>query len=103
MDPRIKETAKILVEYSNKIKKGDLVIINGGIEAQNLIKEVYKLCVQRGAYPRLNIGLPGLNKIYFDNASQEQLEHFPTLSMHEAKKADVFISQKTLGYFLLPH
>ena len=92
MDPRIKETAKILVEYSNKIKKGDFVIIKGGVEAQNLIKEVYKLCVQQGAYPRLNIGLPGLGKIYFDNASQEQLEHFPTLSMHEAKKADVFIS-----------
>jgi aminopeptidase len=91
-DPRIKEVAKILVNYSNEIKKDDKVVIDASIEAAPLVKEIYKLCIQKGAYPRVNIGIPGLTKIYYDNASQEQLDHFPELAMQEAKYSDVFIS-----------
>ena len=79
-DSRIKETAKILVEYCNDVKKGDKVVIDSAIDAAPLIKEIYTLCVQKGAYPRVNVGIPGLNKIFFDNASEEQLNHFPELS-----------------------
>jgi len=91
-DPRIKEVAKILVEYSNEVKKNDKVIIDAGVDAAPLVREVYKLCLQKGAYPRVDIGISGLSKIYFDNASQEQLEHFPEFAMQEVKYGDVFIS-----------
>lgn len=91
-DPRIKETARILVEYSNEIKKGDKVIIEASTEAAPLVKEIYKLCIQKGAYPRINLGIPGLAKIYYDYASQEQLNHFPELSMHEIKHSDALFS-----------
>lgn len=91
-DPRIIETAKILVEYCNNVKKGDKVIIDSSVTASPLVREVYKLCIQKGAYPRVNIGLSGLTKIYYDYASKEQLEHFPELTMQEAKYADSFIS-----------
>ena len=90
-DPRIKEVAKILVEYSTKVKKDDKVIIDGGIEAQELIKEIYKLCIQKGAYPRAEVGIPGLANIYYKNASEEQLNHFPELAKKEAEYFDVFI------------
>ncbi|MAG52739.1 MAG: aminopeptidase [Nanoarchaeota archaeon] len=91
-DPRIIEVAKILVEYSNEIKKDDKVMIDGGIEAQELIKKIYKLCIQKGAYPRVNIGISGLAKIYYDNVSEEQLKHFPEFALQEVKHFDVFIS-----------
>lgn len=91
-DHRIIETAKILVEYCNNVKRGDKVIIDSSSTATPLIKEIYKLCIQKGAFPRVNIGLPGLTKVYYDYASQEQLEHFPELAMQEAKYGDIFIS-----------
>jgi len=43
VDPRIKEVAKILVEYSTKIKKGDKVILDAGIDASPLVREIYRL------------------------------------------------------------
>ncbi len=91
-DPRIKEVARILVEYSNEIKKGDKVGIDAPIEAIPLVKEIYKLCLQKGAYPKTSLGIPGLTKIYYDNVSQEQLEHFPDLKMYETKYTDAFFS-----------
>ena len=92
MDTRIIETAKILVEYCNKIKGGDKVVIDAGVEAAPLVREVYKLCIQKGAYPKVNIGIPGLSEIYYKHASEEQLKHFPELAMKEAEYFDVFIS-----------
>jgi len=91
-DPRIKEVARILVDYSNEVKKEDKVIIEASQEAAPLVKEIYKLCVQKGAYPRANIGIPGLVKIYYDHASQEQLEYPPEFALQEAKYFDVFFS-----------
>ena len=41
IDPRVKKLAKILVDYSVYIKKGDNVIISSSPEASPLIKEVY--------------------------------------------------------------
>tara|TARA_Y100000034_G_C6885533_1_gene406563 strand:- start:860 stop:1948 length:1089 start_codon:yes stop_codon:yes gene_type:complete len=92
VDERIKKVAKILVEYSNEVKKGDKVVIDSSVDATPLIKEIYRLCIQKGAYPRVNIGIPGLAKIYYDNASKEQLNHFPELAKLEAEHFDVFIS-----------
>src|SRR3989344_2111570 len=91
-DSRIKETARILVDYSNEVKKGDKVIIDASYEAAPLVREIYKLCIQKGAYPKVNIGIPGLTKIYYDHASKEQLDHFPEFALQEAKYGNVFFS-----------
>lgn len=92
IDPRIKETARILVEYSTKVKKDDKVSINASIGATPLVKEIYRLCIQKGAYPRVDFTTSGFAKIYYDNASEEQLNHFPELAKMEAEYFDVFIS-----------
>src|SRR3989344_8121565 len=91
-DPRIIKAAEILVDYSTKIKKNDYVQILGDPEAKDLILEIYRLCIQRGAYPVLKIGLPGQSFIYYKNASKEQLEKFPELIMEEIKKTDAYIA-----------
>ena len=41
MDPRIKKLASVLVNHSIKIKKNDIIEINGGAIAKDLINEVY--------------------------------------------------------------
>ena len=91
VDPRIKEVARILVDYSTKVKKGENVIISGSTEAAPLIRELYRLIIKRGAYPSLKVGLDGMRYIYYKNASQEQLKHFPDIYFDELKRTQVYI------------
>jgi aminopeptidase len=87
-DPRVKKLAEILVNYSIKVKKGDLIELNFGIDAKELALEVYKLILKKGAYPMTHTGVPGFAYAYYKNASNEQLNHFPKLAMMEAKMAN---------------
>jgi aminopeptidase len=90
-DLRITKLAKILVEHSTKVKKGDRVAINGDVIAEPLIKEVYRFCLKKGAFVAVHTHLPGLSQIYFKNASDAQLKHFPNVALFESKQSDVFI------------
>ncbi len=92
MDPRIIKFAKILVDYSTNVKKGETVVISGEVEAKPLILELYRQVIKKGAYPRLHIGLPGTSYIYFKNASLEQLKKFPKIFDYEVKNSQVYIS-----------
>ena len=48
-DPRITEWAEVMVNYSTRVKKGDVVLISaGGVEALPLVKELYRLCLAKG-------------------------------------------------------
>lgn len=50
-DPRLQTLAKNLLEYSVKVKKGQMVLIRGHIVAKPLLKELIKHCYQIGAHP----------------------------------------------------
>src|SRR3989344_729162 len=91
MDQRIQEVAKILVDYSIGVKKGEYIIVEGGIEAIPLIKEIYRLIIKRGAFPKVNLGFPGQSYIYYKNASNEQLKKFPDIAFYEIKRAQGYI------------
>ncbi|MFC1723044.1 aminopeptidase [Nanoarchaeota archaeon] len=91
VEERIKKLAKILVDYSAKVRKGERVVVNGDVIAEPLIKEVYKLLLKKGAYPAVHAHLPGMSEIYFKTGSKAQLEKFPEVAMFETKKTDVFI------------
>ena len=72
---RIKKFAKILVDYCLKLKKDEKVLITGTDLATPLILEVYKNALLKGAYPAVDIMIPGVKEIYYKFATQEQLEH----------------------------
>jgi aminopeptidase len=91
-DTRIKKLAELLVNHSTKIKKGDKVIISGDSLAEPLIKEVYRLCIQKGAIATVKVSLPGLAYTYYKYAQDHQLKYYPKISEIESKETDVFIS-----------
>jgi len=99
IDPRIKKLAKVLVDYSIAVKcrgliipkKGDAVKISSSVLAKDLILEIYRLVLKKGMYPSVNVGLPGMSKIYYENASDEQLKHFPKMAMYETKRTQAYI------------
>lgn len=90
-DERVKKLAKVIVDYSVHIKKGDRVIISGSTLAEPLLAEIYKLVILKGAYPQLNVGLTGLNYFYYKNASEEQLKTFPKFFDYQVKNSNVYI------------
>lgn len=92
VDPRVAKVAEILVDHSTKVKRGDRVLIVADYESKDLALEVFKLALQRGAYPRLKASLPGFTYTYFKYASDDQIKHFPDVDYYEIKNTDVYIA-----------
>jgi len=91
MDPRIQKLARILVEHSVRVKKGERIMISASSEAAPLILELYKQVIMKGAYPITKIDIPGISYQYFKNASTEQLKHLPEIAIYEMKLMDGWI------------
>lgn len=92
-DPRIRQFAEILVDYSTRVKKGDVVLINAaGLEALPLVKELYVLCLKRGAkYVEYNFSVPEIDRCFYNSANKLQLDHFPQHKLDFYKTVTVYI------------
>jgi len=92
-DPRIKQFAEILVDYSTRVKKGDVVLINAaGFEAMPLVKELYALCLKRGArYVEYAFSVPDIDRNFYNLANKQQLDHFPQHKLDFYKTLTVYI------------
>ncbi len=93
-DPRVRELAGVLVNYSTRVKKGDVVLISAsGFEAAPLVKELYVMCLERGAaYVEYEFTLPEINRNFYDSATKSQLSYFPAHKLEFMKKVTVFIA-----------
>ncbi len=82
-DPRITKLAQTLVNYSVSVKEKDLVGIIAQPPATPLIQEVVREVLRNGGYPYLlpyclplpTLGYEGLDQIFFEEASDDQLNH----------------------------
>ena len=92
-DPRVKELAEILVNYSTAVKEGDVVLISAaGFQCLPLVKEIYALCLQNGAkYVTWEFSNADMAKVFYDNASEDQLKFFPQHRLDLMKQVDVYI------------
>lgn len=92
-DPRVADMARILVDYSTRIKKGDRVLINAaGFEAAPLVKELYALCLKRGAeYVEYTFSEPEIDRQFYNLASKRQLEVFPQHKLDFYKTLTAYI------------
>jgi len=93
-DPRVKELAGVLVNYSTRVKKGDVVLISAtGLEAAPLVQEIYTLCLERGAdYVEYEFTVPEINRHFYNRATKSQLSYFPEHKLAFMKKATVYIA-----------
>lgn len=73
VDNRISKFAKVLVNYSLRLKKDDLVVIDGSTVAEPLLKEVYREALAAGANPFITVGLDGVQEILMKQGSDEQI------------------------------
>lgn len=92
IDPRINKMAKVLVNYSVSVKKGQTVLILGNPGGAPLLKEIYKEVLKAGGHPNFHIGLDGINEIFLKNASEKQLQYVSPSDKYKCKFFDVMIS-----------
>jgi aminopeptidase len=88
----IKKYAQLLVEYSLGLKAGDKLLIHSTYLAEELLNEVYAQALAAGAHPEFKIALDGTEKIFFDNASDSQLEYVSGLSRYVCESYDAVLN-----------
>jgi len=90
-DERIRKLAKLVLEHSLSVKKGENVMISASTEATPLVNELYKQILLKGAFPFVNLATPEMSYLYYKNASQAQLRKFPAIAFASIKKMKKYI------------
>lgn len=75
INPMLEKYAKVLVNYSLSIKKGDTFVIQGNMLTELLIKAVYKEAILAGAHPIVLSNFQGQDSLFYNYASEEQLNY----------------------------
>ena len=88
----IKKYAKLLVSYSLGLKKGDKLLMQSTYLAEELLKEVYAEALKAGAHPEFKIAINGTDKIFYDNASDRQLEYISPLGKYVYENYDAVLN-----------
>ena len=79
-DPRVEKFAKILVDYSARIVKGDRVLLEATDAAMPLVRELYKQILEKGAYPVPMVwDFSAQDTAFLKYASDEQLDFVPPI------------------------
>lgn len=74
-DPRINKLAQVLVHYSLGLKAGQQISIRTHPLAEELTQAVYEQVIKAGAFPFIQMTVPGLDEIFYKHASDAQLEY----------------------------
>jgi aminopeptidase len=90
-DPRVETVAKILVDYSVKVRPNQLVRITGGPEGAPLILAVYRKVLEHGAHPFLQIELEETQELFYAYASDVQLDYVPPFMRDIVEQIDASI------------
>jgi len=91
-DERYEKLARILVNYSVEVGRGDLVEINGMAITEPLLREVYREVLEAGGHPFTRVRIPGLTEIYLKNARRHQIEYLSPILKFEAEEIDKSIT-----------
>ena len=91
-DQRAEALAQILVRYSTKVAEGDVVSIQGPTTAEPLLEAIYAETVRAGGLPLVNLAMENQGAIFYELASDRQLEWIPPTAEWIAEHADVRIS-----------
>lgn len=82
-DLRVQKYAKILVEHSTHVAKGDRIFIEATTAAEPLVREIFIQILERGGIPHPMLALPGMmpfsqDEMYLTYAKDTQLDFVPT-------------------------
>jgi len=79
-DPRVQRHARVLVRYSIRAKKGQVVDVSGATPAEPLIVAVYEELLRVGAHPVVSMAPAELPELFYGLAKQH---HLTTLTAYD--------------------
>ena len=91
-DQRLNKLAKLIVNYSTRVKSGDFVFVSCDEVATPWMVEVVKEVVKAGAYVETAISSQAVSEIKLKYGSDEQLIQEDIIFKTMLEKADVWIS-----------
>ena len=74
-DPRVRKLAKVLVHYSIEAQKGQQILLHTHPSADELTLAVHEELIKAGAHPFITNDVPGTKEIFYQFASDEQLDY----------------------------
>jgi len=90
-DQNLNRLADVLVNFSTRVQKGDLVRISGDPVAMPLLEAIYEAVVRAGGHPYLKCAPADVRDFFLQEASDEQLEYLNPILMKESEAIDVSI------------
>ncbi len=91
-DVRLSRLADVLVNYSVRVRDGDLVKITGSSVAEPLLVELYKSALRAGGRPYVHMVSDECNDEFFRIADGAQLDFANPVAQYEIEKIDCLIS-----------
>ena len=91
VDDRLNKMAKVLVDYSLSIKKGDSFLIQGHEVTIPLMKELYKEALLRGAHPEVKVIVEELAEIMLKYGNDEQIKYVSPVAQCSMEKYDAYL------------
>ncbi|MBU1660883.1 MAG: aminopeptidase [Chloroflexi bacterium] len=91
-DPRIKNLANLLVNYSTAVQPGDWVLVRGNVLAEPLVNEVISHITQAGAHFDLSLSSDDIGETFMRSASDAQLQWVSPVAKMLYNEANVLIA-----------
>ena len=95
MDPRIIEHARIIVDWSTEVKKGDMVVIRASPVAHEFVVALTQEVARAGGRPVIMMSSEEVERAFFDNAQEETLQTFPKHQKALVEECDVYIAVRS--------
>lgn len=90
-DVREQRLAKLLVEYSVKLQKGETCLINAVDVPNSMSEALIKAVYAAGGYPVVNLWNQRIERAMLEEATQESLEAWADVDTYRMKQMDAFI------------
>jgi aminopeptidase len=90
-DPRVEKLARVLVEYSTRVRAGDLVLLSGPRLAEPLLRELFRRVLAVGGHPYVHLELEELEEALYAEGGDRQLDWVDPAARAWVEQADVRI------------
>jgi aminopeptidase len=91
-DPRVQKLAAVLVHYSLELKPGQQFRLNAHPVAEELALAIYAEALKAGAHTAVNLILPGADRVFFELASDAQLDYVSPIRKLITETFDAYLS-----------
>jgi len=84
--------AKLLVNYCLEIQKDEQLYISSTTLAEPLVREVYREAMSKGAHVEVDLSFREMNRIFYEEAVENQLSYIPTLKQEAMSNFDAYLA-----------